>query len=92
MVPYWRGKEKLCKATVTRLVSVLKANPLISVGVIVDEVQAITHAVAAGLTAEVSKQVKVAELYFRYGWHNWLVDPARLFVRLDIASSHGEIR
>ena len=47
-------------------------------GVIVDETQKITEA---------AERDKLA--YFKEGWYGWQYSPGNVFVRMDIASSHG---
>ena len=47
-------------------------------GVIIDETQKITEAV---------EHHKLP--YFKEGWYGWRNSPGNLFVRMDIASSHG---
>ena len=75
-------------STVMRdLQAVLRSKPGPAVGVIVDEVQHITQALAASATANASPQDKAAGFFFQ-PWHNWQGD-ANVFVRMDIASSHG---
>jgi hypothetical protein len=91
-LPYWCREEKLCRDTLDRLTAALSANPSIAFGAIMDEVQVITQAVAAGPKAvAVSAEQEETGSYFRYGWYNWTVSPAQYFVRLDIASSHGKV-
>lgn len=71
----------------TALLRSLEARPGPAVGVIVDEVQAITKAVERGAAAGASAEERCAARYFRK-WHNW--DTAtKVFVRMDVASSHG---
>lgn len=74
-------------AVMTRLLDVLRARPGPAVGCIVDEVQKITAAVAAGLVPGAVSEERRAAVYFQQ-WQNW-VNRYQLFVRMDIASSHG---
>jgi len=62
-------------------------NPSIKVGIIVDEVQAITFAIRDGMADKALEVERIAASYFQ-DWHNW-DNRNRVFVRMDIASSHG---
>jgi hypothetical protein len=61
----------------------------LGVGAILDEVQHITSAVAKGVAAPPSSPAEVGGTYFVENWHDWMNDN-RLFVRMSIASAHGE--
>ena len=61
----------------------------VGVGVILDEVQHITAAVQRGLLSEPSSPAFTSAFYFRHTWHDWMNDNA-VFVRMSIASAHGE--
>jgi len=67
--------------------STLRANPTIAVGLIVDEVQTITVAIRDGMPEPATTAPRVGAEYFKQ-WHNWDNDN-NVFVRMDIASSHG---
>lgn len=91
-LPYFRGEEqRLGSATMDQLAKALENNRQVRVAVILAEVQAITQVVEEG-RASLDVNEQRAANYFRSRWYGWLVKPARLFVRLDIASSHGELR
>jgi hypothetical protein len=77
---YFLGEDPLDSATMIHLSEIMAKNPKVAVGVIVDEVQAITEEV---------EERKYAS-YFKNRWFNWQGKPGRLFVRMDIASSHGK--
>lgn len=81
---YFHGRKELDGETMSELETVLKANPALGVGVIVDEVQAISDEVLYPTKAEIETR------YFRYNWHNWIGGLGPLFVRMDIASSNGD--
>ena len=61
----------------------------VGVGVILDEVQHITAAVLNVSAPVVTPSERTAGLYFRNSWHDWMNDNA-VFVRMSIASAHGE--
>ena len=64
-------------ATMENLVALVESRPQ-PFGVIIDEVQKITEAVERdNLT------------YFKEGWYGWQYSPGNVFVRMDMASSHG---
>ena len=79
--PFFLGDEELGDETMRRLQLALRYHPTLAVGLIVDEVQAITAAVVSG-------ESELARSYFRDSWYNWQGQGKR-FVRMDIASSHG---
>lgn len=79
--PFFRGDEELGSGLMGRLTDALISNPTLAVGVIVDEVQAITNAVE-------SDDSSAAKTFFQGTWYNWQ-GAGRPFVRMDIASSHG---
>jgi len=79
--PFFRGDEELDSGTMVRLQREFRAHPTLAVGIIVDEVQAITTAVVSGGN-------EPARPYFRDHWYNWQ-GKGKVFVRMDIASSHG---
>ena len=59
------------------------------VGVIMDEVQHITKAVAAADLPDEPQEVKRAGRYFATSWHDWTNSNA-VFPRMSIASAHGQ--
>ena len=69
------------------LCSALTANRSVKVGLIVDEVQNITAAISSGKLELASTAPRVGADYFQQ-WFNW-DNRNRVFVRMDIASSHG---
>jgi hypothetical protein len=73
-------------ATMTALLDALLDGP--TVGVIVDEVQKITEALARGATHSATSQAKQASDYFLQ-WQNWDNGSMQRLTRMDIASSHG---
>jgi hypothetical protein len=79
--PFFLGDEELGSETMDRLQTELCSHPTLAVGIIVDEVQAITAAVLSGKN-------EAARPYFRDNWYNWQ-GLGETFVRMDIASSHG---
>jgi hypothetical protein len=83
---YFRGEEELGPATMQRLESALQRHSNFAVGVIVDEVQAITAVVETPTEGEKKRK------YFTSNWYNWQGRLGSLFVRMDIASSHGIIQ
>lgn len=91
-LPHFTGEEeKLGPATMARLTDILRGDSSVKIGVIVDEVQAITNLVESELSAA-DAQTRAAVSYFHSGWYGWQGEPGRLFVRMDIASSHGTSR
>lgn len=76
-IPAW---EAAAHSVMHGLYSECKLNSVV-LGVIVDEVQNITKAV-----------VQESVAYFKTGWYDWQSKPSSAFVRMDIASSHGECR
>ena len=79
--PFFRGDEKLDADTMERLQSEFRAHPTLAVGIIIDEVQAIT-------TVAISDENEPSRPYFRDNWYNWQ-GKGKTFVRMDIATSHG---
>jgi hypothetical protein len=61
----------------------------LAIGVILDEVQHITTAVNNGGASAATPAAFTAGSYFRNSWHDWMNDN-RAFVRMSIASAHGE--
>ena len=80
---YIFGEELLSSSTMDRLTTALSWNTRFSIGIVVDDVQAITETVA-------QKDSQAAVDYFEGNWYNWEVRLGKLFNRMDIASSHGE--
>lgn len=80
---YIFGEELLSSSTMDRFAAALSWNTRLSIGIVVDEVQAITKAV-------VQKDSQAAVDYFEGNWYNWEVRLGKLFNRMDIASSHGK--
>lgn len=70
------------------LVRVLGLAGNVSIGVIVDEAQHITKAVVDGRLPGASESERRLAAYFA-SWHNWDNENS-VFVRMDIASCHGE--
>ena len=58
-------------------------------GVILDEVQHITAAILRLSAPAASQAERTAALYFCHNWHDWMNDND-VFVRMSIASAHGE--
>ena len=61
----------------------------LGIGVILDEVQHVTNSVNLGATASASEAERATAFYFRNNWHDWMNDNS-VFVRMSIASAHGE--
>ena len=61
----------------------------LGIGVILDEVQHITAAVMRLSAPAASQSERTAALYFCNSWHDWMNDNSA-FVRMSIASAHGE--
>lgn len=80
--------EPQCEQVMSALVGALKARPGPAVGVIVDEVQHITRAIEEGRRHGATAKRQHAGDYFK-NWHNW-DNENKVFVRMDIASSHGQ--
>lgn len=81
---YFRGEEELGASVAYSLKKALRENPSFGLGIIVDEVQAITSEVFYSPTLQ-SKRTQ----YFAENWYNWQGGFGSLCVRMDIASSHG---
>jgi hypothetical protein len=86
LAPAFAGAP-LDATVMNRLLMALRARPGPAVGCILDEVQKITAAIAAGLIPGCSLERQRAADYFQQ-WHNW-VNRCQVFVRMDIASAHG---
>ncbi len=82
---FFRGEEVLGPATMQRLKEVLRTHSNFVVGIIVDEVQAITAIVETPTKRELETK------YFTLNWYSWHGGLGSLFVRMDIASSHGAV-
>lgn len=80
---------ELGPGTMTNLVSELQQRRSLRIGVILDETQKITEAVAKP-TGSAGDPVSLAQSFFKKGWYGWQGAPGTAFVRMDIASSHGE--
>jgi hypothetical protein len=80
--------EPFTEAAMEALRKVVAAPGGPGVGIIIDEVQAITNAVAALNVPNPSIPVQLAGRYLLLCWHNW-DNKQRVFVRMSIASSHG---
>ena len=61
----------------------------LGIGIILDEVQHITATVQRGNANEATSGQRTAGDYFRNNWHDWMNDNSA-FVRMSIASAHGE--
>jgi hypothetical protein len=61
----------------------------LGIGVILDEVQHITAAVRAGQAEGATAGQRTAGDFFRQNWHDWM-NFNYVFVRMSIASAHGE--
>lgn len=90
-LPALRGEEELGNDTMRRMVALLQSDPHLAVGVIVDEVQAITQAVESKSDPGASQKERDTAAYFASGWYNWASTPGTQFVRMEIASSHGKL-
>lgn len=77
----------LDSAAMKRLLDALVPRPGPCVGCIVDEVQLISAAIAAGQLPGAIPKLQHASAYFQH-WQNW-VNKHEFFVRMDIASAHG---
>lgn len=86
LAPALRGGP-LDAAIMGSLLSALEKRPGPAVGVIVDEAQAITFAIRDGMNAKADPTERTAAAYLKQ-WHTW-TDATNVFVRMDIASSHG---
>jgi hypothetical protein len=82
------GEQPFTKAVMQQLRKALHSPDSPAVGIIVDEVQSITQAVAALNVPDPAIPVQLAGRYFASRWHDW-DNENRVFVRLSIASSHG---
>jgi hypothetical protein len=82
------GQQPFTEAVMEHLREALNAPGSPGVGIIVDEVQAITQAVAKGLTPDPTRPRQLAADYFGARWHDW-DNENRVFARMSIASSHG---
>lgn len=76
-----KATEALAPRIVTSLSAMLTTSSRQRFGLIIDDAQKITEAVEKGSVE-----------YFKTGWHNWDATPGTAFVRMEIASSHGEKR
>ena len=61
----------------------------LGIGIILDEVQHITAAVLNLSAPAVTQGERTAGSYFRHNWHDWMNENSA-FVRISIASAHGE--
>jgi hypothetical protein len=86
LAPALRGGP-LDAAVMSSLASALKKRPGPVVGVIVDEAQAITFAIRDGMDPKADPTERTAAAFLKQ-WHTW-TDATNVFVRMDIASSHG---
>jgi hypothetical protein len=82
------GDAPFTEATMKELRTALNAPGSPGVGIIVDEVQAITQAVAQRAAANATSREREAAAYFVSRWHDW-DNENRVFARMSIASSHG---
>ena len=90
-LPFFRDTEELGSAAMRRFTKVLELNHRLAVGIVLDEAQAITKAVEQpAVGGKLDDKSVSASNYFRFQWYNWEVRPAIYFVRMDVASSHGE--
>lgn len=81
--------EDLESSVMGRLRDLLESRPGPSIGVIVDESQKLTEAIARGTEALSIPSERAAASYFSVGWQNW-TNANKCFVRLNVASSHAE--
>ena len=87
--------EAVGEGTMQRLRDVLRSRPGPSIGVIVDEAQRITEAVAAGKVPNPPPSVLLASSYFDAKWHDWENATSALFAcpsRARMASASTRCR
>lgn len=80
---HFRGEEDTGPAMMNRLKEALVNNHKTVIGLIVDEVQAITKAVE-------SPDKFRSSTYYAVNWYNWQCHYGSMFNRMEIATSHGK--